>query len=375
MKECNLFVAPSLRQTSASFDVFVKEESGIARKQSPVTIGLPFYQGVVPELSRIGVLIGGESVPVQLSEVARWEDGSLRWAHARMMLDLEAGEELRLVIDINGAQRREGRPLVRQTTNGWQPVNPELAMYLGRGGAFATHLLIVEKNGTVHKAQEPDNVEIEESGPIYASIFETGPLEDEQGRQIFRYEQRYHLWQELPGVHIEYTFLSVAGEPVAELSDVRLEIPGMNCIDCVMTANRDEQTQFSLGGSRFALRQECVYEHDPQSKDQAAPEPHGLGAVDFSYRLQAGGQIYEGEKHPGWLTFEASGGNWGVGVEPFWQAGPKEIHSDEEGRVVIRLAAPDDVLRFGKTRAITHNVFLLAGDDARSSSEAAFQGC
>jgi len=166
----------------------------------------------------------------------------------------------------------------------------------------------------------------------------------------------------MSGVHIEYTFLSVGGEPVAELSDVRLEIPGMGCINCATTASRDGQTQFSLDGSRLALRQECVYEHDPQSKDQNVPEPHALGVVDFSYRLQAGGQTQEGEKHPGWFTFEAAGGNWDIGVEPFWQAGPKEVYSDKEGRVVIRLAAPSDVFKFGRTRAVTHNVFLLAGD-------------
>ena len=370
MKECNLFAVLShcgvLSHVTggppASFDVVVKEESGIARKQTPVTIGLPFHQGAVTNLSSIRVLIGGEPVPAQLSEACRWEDGSLRWPHARMLLNLEAGEELCLSIDTNGAQKEGGRPLVEQTANGWQPKNPELAAYLAREGEFATQLVIVEKNGAVHNSLEPDDIELEESGPIYASILEAGPLEDEQGQRIFRYERRYHLWEELPGVHIEYTFLSVGGDAVAELSDVRLEIPGMGRIDCAHSKGRGGQARFSLDGSTFSLRQECVYEHDPQSKDQNVPELHSLGDVDFSYRFQAGGQTQEGEKHPGWFTFEAAGGNWGVGVEPFWQAGPKEVHSDEEGRVVIRLAAPSDVLKFGRTRAVTHNVFLLAGD-------------
>ena len=86
----------------------------------------------------------------------------------------------------------------------------------------------------------------------------------------------------MPGVHAEYTFLSVDGDPVAELSDVRLEIPGIGRIACVTTASRVGERRFSLDGSPLALRQECVYEHDPQSKDHDVPEPHGLGAVDFS---------------------------------------------------------------------------------------------
>ena len=271
------------------FDVVLKEDAKIARKQSPITIGLPFHQGAVGELSRVRVLIDGEPVGAQLSEACRWEDGSLRWAHARMLLDLEAGEEVRLVIDTNGAPNIAGRPLAEQDGNVWRPKDAQLAAYLAREGAFAMQLVMVEKNGAVHRSQEPDYIELEESGPIYASILEAGPLEDEQGGQIFRYERRFHLWRELPGIHIEYTFLSVGGEPVAELSDVRLEILGMGRIDCATTASQGGQTRFSLNGSSLSLRQECVYEHNPQSKDQNVPEPHGLDAVDFSYRLQAGG--------------------------------------------------------------------------------------
>lgn len=95
------------------FDVVIREESRIARKHSPVTIGLPFRQAAVTDLSRVGVWVGTDPVLAQLSEVCRWKDGSLRWAHARVLLDLEADEEVRLTVDVNGAQPQGGRPLAK----------------------------------------------------------------------------------------------------------------------------------------------------------------------------------------------------------------------------------------------------------------------
>ena len=344
------------------FHVAVKEEFGIPRKRSPVTIGLPFPQGAVMDRSCIRVLAGTHPVPAQLSEVCSWPDHSLQWVHARILLDLEAGEEMRLTIEVDLAKPGEGEALVRDVDKGWQPQDPELAGWLAPGGSFAAGLVIAEKSGAVHQSLDPDQVEVEEAGPIYASILEAGPLEDEQGRHFFRYERRYHLWQDLPGFHVEYTFLSVDGDPVTELSDVRLEIPGMGRIAALDTAGPDGEARFPLDGAPFSLRQECVYEHDPQSGDQGDPEPHGLGGIDFSYGLQAGAQIQRGEKHPGVFVFEAAGGRWSVGVKPFWQAGPKEVHTDAEGRVVVRLAAPVDEFRFGRTRALTHDLFLLEGD-------------
>lgn len=342
------------------FNVVVQEESQIERKQSPITVGLPFRQGAVMDLSCVRVLIDGEPVHAQLSEACRWKDGSLQWVHARMLLDLEAGEEACLSIDANGAQKSNECPLAEQTDEGWRPNDSELATRLA--GAFAARLVIAEKNGAMHRSQKPESVELEESGSVYASILESGQLEDEQGRRIFRYERRYHLWRGLPGVHVEYTFLSVDCEPVTELSDVRLEIPGMGGLESVTTAIHDSRESLALNGLSFALRQECVYEHNPQSKDQNVPELHAVSEADFSYHLQAGDQTREGEKHPGWFVFEAAGGSWGLGVDPFWQAGPKEVYSDEEGKAFLRLAAPSDAIKFGRTRAITHNIFLLAGD-------------
>ena len=119
------------------FHVVVKEEFGIPRQRSPVTIGLPFPQGAVRDLSCIRVLAGTHPVPAQLSEVCSWPDHSLQWVHARILLDLEAGEEMRLTIEVDLAKPGEGEALVRGIDKGWQPQDPELAGWLAPGGVLA----------------------------------------------------------------------------------------------------------------------------------------------------------------------------------------------------------------------------------------------
>jgi hypothetical protein len=350
---------------SAKFAVLVKEEAGVRRVRNPVTVGLPFARGELGDVSRVRLAGPQGEIAVQLSAASHWEDGSTRWVHARFQIDLDAGGEVELIVDItDNTAATGGPPLVTREAGGWCASDPQIASWLAVGGAFASTLTIIEVGGAVHKWRDPDLVEIEEDGPVYASVFESGPLEDGQGRRDFRYERRSHCWRGFPGVHVEWTFLSVDGDPVAELCDVRLDIPGMGRIAQATTAGGDGPIGFSLEGSALALRQECVYEHDPGGDGREQPDPRGLGAVDFSYRFQVGDEIREGEKYPGWFAFEGVDGSWGLGVRPFWQMGPKEVSTADDGSVAVCLAAPHDALRFGRTRAITHDVFLAAGDGA-----------
>ncbi len=160
------------------FAIVVKEEQGRARKGSPITVGLPFSQGAVTDLSHLCVLDGADPVPAQLSAACRWQDGSLRWVHARMSLDLQAGEERNLTIATDGGCPPAGPPLIRDVESGWQPVDQELAAQLKPGGSFAARLQITKKSGAVHRWLDPVKVEIEEAGPNYASVLEARALDD-----------------------------------------------------------------------------------------------------------------------------------------------------------------------------------------------------
>src|SRR5690349_3629919 len=61
--------------------LIVQEHSGMARINEPVTVGIPFPAG---EVARPEVLFlqdaDGRACPLQIAELARWPDGSLKWA-------------------------------------------------------------------------------------------------------------------------------------------------------------------------------------------------------------------------------------------------------------------------------------------------------
>ncbi|MDQ8194798.1 hypothetical protein QEH59_10200 [Coraliomargarita sp. SDUM461004] len=53
-------------------------DAPLADSQS-ITAGYPFPQGKLKDVSRVGVLVGGEPVAIQASPLAWWPDGSLKW--------------------------------------------------------------------------------------------------------------------------------------------------------------------------------------------------------------------------------------------------------------------------------------------------------
>jgi hypothetical protein len=58
----------------------VRETAGVARPDGVVNGGVPFAQGAVTNCSVLSVSIGGKPVPAQFEPIAKWADGSVRWA-------------------------------------------------------------------------------------------------------------------------------------------------------------------------------------------------------------------------------------------------------------------------------------------------------
>lgn len=345
------------------FNVAIRDPLEIHRKNTPVTFALPFAGGTVVDPATIQVRDGSKSIPVQWSIAAQWQDASICWAHGRSLLEIEPGQQLDLQVHLSeNPQDLDGSVLVTRDSKRWQPHETQLANLLAPGGPFDVRIVIVEKNGAVHQSCEPDQVEIEENGPLYASIFESGPLEDSHGQRKFIYERRIHLHANTLGCHVEHTFVAVDGEPVSQLAEVKLLISGRGNVRSLITQVGDKDQQFVLNDNVFCLRQQCVYEHEPES---GSPQIHNLEEVDFSYVVDAGSQSEYGEKHPGQFIFDAADGCWLLGVRPFWQMGPKHVQVDENGGVTIWLVPPGDGLKFGKTRAITHDIYMVADANAK----------
>jgi YetA-like protein len=70
--------------------LLVEERSGVRRVGEPVTVGLPFPAGLLAAPARLDLRdAAGEPVPLQTATLARWRDGSVKWA----LLDFQASVE------------------------------------------------------------------------------------------------------------------------------------------------------------------------------------------------------------------------------------------------------------------------------------------
>ena len=70
--------------------LFLEERSGIRRIDEPVTVGLPFPQGMVSDPSFLSLWdASGCQLSLQACPLAQWFDGSLKW----VLLDFQADVE------------------------------------------------------------------------------------------------------------------------------------------------------------------------------------------------------------------------------------------------------------------------------------------
>ena len=83
------------------------------RLQEPVTLGLPFPQGLVVEHDgRPQLAVAGAKV-FQTRTLARWPDGSVRWALVDFQADVEAGRASTSYHVIPGPGASPDPPLAR----------------------------------------------------------------------------------------------------------------------------------------------------------------------------------------------------------------------------------------------------------------------
>jgi hypothetical protein len=92
-------------------ELAVQEPAGAARKPAAITCGVPFAQGAVKDAAALSVQAGGKAVPAQFATLAKWGDGSVRWALLDCQLDVEAGAKAKLSVRDGGANAAPAAPV------------------------------------------------------------------------------------------------------------------------------------------------------------------------------------------------------------------------------------------------------------------------
>ena len=85
----------------------VKEEAGIGRAAWPLTRGVPLPEGAVRKVEALSLKDkAGEELAIQTRALARWPDGSLKWALVDFQSDLGAGEQREYILRWEGEHEK-----------------------------------------------------------------------------------------------------------------------------------------------------------------------------------------------------------------------------------------------------------------------------
>ncbi|MCC6367642.1 MAG: glycoside hydrolase family 127 protein [Bryobacterales bacterium] len=295
----------------------LKFEKGVL----PVTAGIPFAKGVLGSDNHLrAVDAGGAELPLQTRVLQHWPDGSVKW----VLLDLGAGIPAATVeygTEVNRTASRS--PLKLTEDNDAVTVDTGTLKFTVNKRRFGL-LDSVWRNGekVVDKPAEfsltgpdgaiysslaaPDEVKVEEIGPVRALVRVSGRHQTADGKKLFRYVVRIHAWAGQPYVRIQHTFEN--DHTATDFIDIRsliLRVPVAG-----------EARKWALAGTSGLF-----------SKTTAAAtlQQH----TDDRFTLQPVG--VQGKRAPGIAEWNDGAHSVTLAVRDFWQTYPKDLRVRPDG--------------------------------------------
>lgn len=206
------------------FDLRIDDVSGLTEPW-PMMGGLPFAPGMIADAEQIRMLRDGTPVPAQIDVVARWQDGSIRWALAGFTevpqgsYAVEFGDGVRPVVapqPLRVEQSADGRLLidtgVAQYTFTQRGLLPETAVVDGSplisGGAHGAYLVDNHKRlSRVAGEKAAITTEILKDGPLRTVIRRDGWYVTAAGERIARARAWFYFAAGTPVVRITHSLI------------------------------------------------------------------------------------------------------------------------------------------------------------------------
>jgi len=101
-----------------SVPIIIEEISGINRTNEPVSVGIPFPEGVLRETSGLVLHDPAEvNIPLQTQVLATWTDGSLKWVLLDFQVSVESEHKKELSLIINKSEPVSDKPIISVQQN------------------------------------------------------------------------------------------------------------------------------------------------------------------------------------------------------------------------------------------------------------------
>ena len=346
----------------------VRNPDRVDRRGDTIVSGVPLPKGVVSDGPCTAVRDGsGARLPSQADILARWADGSAKWALLTLpRFSLGAGGTKRLSLGTGRPARRKGMS-VTATTAGVRVDNGGFRFTIARTGPLVRRfdvksgkewrvrgtaldlLLGVERDGRLTRylaSRRARTVEIESSGPLRSVICVRGVHGAENGRGRFGpYVLRLEVRAAARQLRLTHSFV-YDGDP---------ERDRVRCCELLLTARVGSDRCFAFGGDggrevRFA-RQRAPFCPDFRFAELFQDSATHWRIRRWVDRDRRDVFCAEGMQCDGWAELLGTDGRVTVAVREPWQNHPKSLSIDAaEGILRIGLypgqAEPLDLSRY-----------------------------
>lgn len=372
-----------------------EQVSGIDRLSEPVTVGVPFPKGWLQEKGGVPQLAVKGAPAYQFRTLARWEDGSVRWALADFQADIKAKGWNREFSIIPGPGRTAGDMASEQ--GGVITVDTGvIAVKIKKKGfnlfdsVAAGQEVIVEPGASrgivvtgddgreyLASSDPTARVSIEENGPVRAVVKAEG-THVAGGKRMMDFTVRMHFYRRSSRVKVFYTLRNASRR--------QLEHPHIRSVDLVTRiAAADEGTAASHDGEVKARLKEsgglvyyqavsdfpqsysgdAFYDLSPIAPDYKRAKQRGF--TEEGYWIKKGGQeVASGGRgeYPDLAYVDISGPRGaGATVGVRYAAGqwPKALRAAADGNVSVGLW-PEEKEGGYWIRFASHNTFEVMYD-------------
>ena len=377
--------------TELTASLLVGEQAGIRRVNEPVTVGLPFAQGMVFDPACL-TLWGTDDreLPLQVCTIARWSDDSVKWLLLDFQADVEANSQTSYQLRFASGESAQCKApslsvhelteyIVVETGRATFFLNGQLCKPFDRVVIAGTEL-VVPQGSSLALTDEGghaclphiDDLAVETKGPLRVTIRARGEFKAPSRAGLGRFVVRLSFYAGSAFVQMQITLHNpqaarhpgglwdLGDEGSVYFKDLSLHIPMRTKL-----APRLAWTSNPLESLKSSLASDLQIYQDSSGGENWRSTNHvnrfGQVMQCFrGYRVKAGESlIEEGHRATPVLAVHGETGGVAATVNKFWQNFPKalEVHGNKLG-IGLFPAQYNDVFELQGGEQKTHTIYL-----------------
>lgn len=396
----------------------VRNPSADALKGWPVTSGVPFPKGALDSVAHLRLISpDGNERPVQVQSLARWPDGSVKWALLSFRADVPANANADYALEFGAkvkstrpknaisVEQRDGRvaivtgPMQIQISKSqfelpgkvWLDKNGDQLfsddeVVCGEAGKCGKGVLTDDAGRVFTTLGPAEEVTVEERGPERACVLVKGHHVAADHAKLLAYEVRIMAYAGQKSLRLFYTFGNdELKSEFTSLRELRLELP-----------LRGGAARFEMGGEAPPLLKEKPARSLVTQQGDAAQSPTLFQDSDEHYTFASSSAKAEGRRAAGWVRAAGNQATMTVALRDFWRLYPKALAADADGikvglmpplkeaqyaeeakdpeklvHLYYNLLGGRYKIRQGQTK--THELLVSFAEDAKATALDAFQ--